>query len=81
MEQDGNSSNLATDPKARSPWTGLSQFLPTTQRILQFSEGKAPAPGAKIVYVAGAFDVMHPGHLKFLEKASELGELDVALLY
>ena len=51
----------------------MSQFLPTTQRILQFSEGKAPASGAKIVYIAGAFDVMHPGHLKFLEKASQLG--------
>jgi ethanolamine-phosphate cytidylyltransferase len=81
LDQDENSSQLATDSKARSPWTGMSQFLPTTQRILQFSEGKAPSPDAKIVYVAGAFDVMHPGHLKFLEKAAELGDFLIVGLH
>lgn len=29
--------------------------------------------GAKIVYVAGAFDVLHPGHLAFLRIARTLG--------
>ncbi|XP_030372882.1 ethanolamine-phosphate cytidylyltransferase isoform X2 [Scaptodrosophila lebanonensis] len=62
------------DSTAKSPWTGCSQFLPTTQKIIQFSDGKSPNPGDKIVYVAGAFDLFHVGHLDFLEKAHELGD-------
>lgn len=45
------------DRQARSPYTGTSQFLPTTQRIAQFSSGCEPKPGDRIVYVAGAFDL------------------------
>jgi len=45
------------DQNARSPYTGTSQFLPTTKRIAQFSSGHEPKPGDRIVYVAGAFDL------------------------
>jgi hypothetical protein len=45
------------DSSASSPYTGTSQFLPTTQRIAQFSEGLEPKPNDRIVYVAGAFDL------------------------
>lgn len=62
------------DPTTRSPWTGTSKFLPTTRKIVQFSTGKEPKPGDKIVYVAGAFDLFHVGHLDFLEKVSKLGD-------
>ena len=62
------------DHSTKSPWTGTSQFLPTTQRIVQFSEGKEPQPGDKIIYVAGAFDLFHVGHLDFLEKVGKLGD-------
>ncbi|KAH8405189.1 hypothetical protein KR222_007935, partial [Zaprionus bogoriensis] len=68
------SSNMGQDSAAKSPWTGCSQFLPTTQKIIQFSDGKSPNPSDKIVYVAGAFDLFHVGHLDFLEKASKLGD-------
>ncbi|XP_051859360.1 ethanolamine-phosphate cytidylyltransferase isoform X1 [Drosophila nasuta] len=68
------SSNMGQDSSAKSPWTGCSQFLPTTQKIIQFSDGKSPNPSDKIVYVAGAFDLFHVGHLDFLEKASKLGD-------
>ncbi|TMW49690.1 hypothetical protein DOY81_005228 [Sarcophaga bullata] len=68
------SSNMGQDSAAKSPWTGCSQFLPTTQKIIQFSDGKSPQPGDKIVYVAGAFDLFHVGHLDFLQKAKELGD-------
>ncbi|XP_060535257.1 ethanolamine-phosphate cytidylyltransferase isoform X2 [Cylas formicarius] len=62
------------DSLARSPWTGCSQFLPTTQKIIQFSDGKSPKQGDRIVYVAGAFDLFHVGHLDFLEKAKQQGD-------
>ncbi|XP_023300485.2 ethanolamine-phosphate cytidylyltransferase, partial [Lucilia cuprina] len=73
IEKEG-SSNMGQDSAAKSPWTGCSQFLPTTQKIIQFSDGKSPKPGDKIVYVAGAFDLFHVGHLDFLQKAKELGD-------
>ena len=53
-----------------SPWTGVSQFLQTTKKILQFSSGKEPSINDKIVYVTGAFDLFHCGHLDFLEKVN-----------
>jgi len=33
-----------------------------------------------IVLVGGCFDVLHPGHITFLEKSKELGDLLVVLL-
>jgi len=74
-------SKLATDAKARSPYTGMSQFLPTTRKIQQFSDGKEPPPNAKIVYVAGAFDILHPGHLAFLKAARALGDFLIVGLH
>jgi len=47
---DSYASTLATDAKARSPWTGVSQFLPTTRKIQQFSEGKEPPVSHKIFF-------------------------------
>jgi len=69
-----DSSDMSSGPAARSPWTGVSQFLPTNQRIVQFSNVRSPAADDKIVYVAGAFDLFHIGHLDFLEKCAEKGD-------
>ncbi|XP_076234293.1 phosphoethanolamine cytidylyltransferase isoform X5 [Calliopsis andreniformis] len=68
------SKSMGQDRTARSPWTVCSQFLPTTQKIIQFSDGKSPQPEDKIVYVAGAFDLFHVGHLDFLEVAKKEGD-------
>lgn len=76
-----DSSNMSSDAHARSPWTGVSQFLPTTQKILQFSNGRAPKPSDRIVYVAGAFDLFHIGHLDFLEKAAAEGDFLIVGLH
>lgn len=41
----------------RSPYTGISHFLPSTRKIVQFAEGKEPQPSDKIVYCPGSFDL------------------------
>jgi len=63
-----------TDSTTRSPYTGISHFLPSSQKIVQFADGKDPEPGDKIVYAAGAFDLFHVGLLDFLEEAKKLGD-------
>jgi ethanolamine-phosphate cytidylyltransferase len=63
-----------SDSAARSPYTGVSHFLPSSQKIVQFADGLDPKPNDRIVYVAGAFDLFHVGLLDFLEEASKLGD-------
>ncbi|KAM6957504.1 ethanolamine-phosphate cytidylyltransferase-like [Aplochiton taeniatus] len=66
--------NFGKGPKGHSPWTGVSQFLQTSQKIIQFASGQEPQPGDTIIYVAGAFDLFHIGHVDFLEAVSKLAE-------
>nr|XP_046261923.1 ethanolamine-phosphate cytidylyltransferase isoform X3 [Scatophagus argus] len=61
-------------PKGHSPWTGVSQFLQTSQKIIQFASGNEPQPGDTIIYVAGAFDLFHIGHVDFLEMVYKQAE-------
>ncbi|KAJ8428780.1 hypothetical protein Cgig2_014388 [Carnegiea gigantea] len=42
--------------------TRISNFLPTSRRIVQFSNHKGPRPDSRIVYIDGAFDLFHAGH-------------------
>lgn len=53
---------------------GVSRFLPTSRRLVQFSEGKSAAEGSTIVYIDGAFDVFHAGHVEILRLAKEAGD-------
>ncbi|KAK2188905.1 hypothetical protein NP493_120g04058 [Ridgeia piscesae] len=52
----------------------VSGFFPSTKSIAEFSSGREPNPGDKVIYVTGAFDLFHVGHLKFLEKAMKEGD-------
>ena len=44
--------------------SGVSQFLPTTLRLRAFSSGRTPRVGERVVYIDGAFDMLHAGHIQ-----------------
>eukprot|EP00963_Diacronema_lutheri_P007138 scaffold626_cov337-Pavlova_lutheri.AAC.23 len=54
--------------------TSVSNFLPTSRRILQFSNARTAKPEDKVVYMDGAFDMFHPGHVDILREAKKLGD-------
>ncbi|CAL1357595.1 unnamed protein product [Linum trigynum] len=68
------SSPLPADKGNQSHSSHVSQFLPTSRRIVQFSNGKGPGPNARVVYIDGAFDLFHAGHVEILRKAKQLGD-------
>lgn len=41
---------------------------------------KRYAKGKKVVLVGGCFDILHPGHVEFLEKAKKKGDVLIVLL-
>ena len=57
--------NASLEPT--STHTTLSRFMPTSRRIVQFSDGIPAPPNARIVYIDGAFDMFHPGHIEILK--------------
>lgn len=65
----------------RSSAASCSSFLPTTQKIIQFADSREPKPGDRIVYVAGAFDLFHVGHVDFLEQVAKQGDYVIVGLH
>lgn len=51
----------------------------SVNKILSFSKNLQKS-GKKIVLAGGCFDVLHPGHVIFLEKAKKAGDCLVVLL-
>jgi D-beta-D-heptose 7-phosphate kinase/D-beta-D-heptose 1-phosphate adenosyltransferase len=45
-----------------------------TEEQLQFALDDARANGEKIVFTNGCFDLLHPGHVTYLEDAKKLGQ-------
>ncbi|MGL4948083.1 MAG: adenylyltransferase/cytidyltransferase family protein, partial [Mycoplasma sp.] len=52
----------------------MSSFLATSWRISEFCNNRVPQEGDKIVYIDGAFDILHVGHVETLRKAREMGD-------
>ena len=59
---------------AATQHTLISRFMPTSRRIVQFSDGRSAPPDARIVYIDGAFDLFHPGHVQILKARTSLLE-------
>jgi len=52
-----------------------SKFLTTSHMLRNFSAGvKAPEPHMKIIYIDGAWDMFHCGHVAILEAAKKRGD-------
>lgn len=50
-----------------------SKFLTTSRMLTLFSDDiQAPHPGSRIVYIDGAWDLFHPGHVCILKAAREV---------
>ncbi|CAD6337605.1 unnamed protein product [Miscanthus lutarioriparius] len=62
------------DDSGSGSGTRVSHFLPTSRRIVQFSNSRGPGPDSRIVYIDGAFDLFHAGHVEILRLARELGD-------
>lgn len=63
-----------SDREDSSNGEAVSRFMPTSRRIVQFSSGRSAPTGAKIVYIDGAWDLFHVGHIKTLQEARKYGD-------
>lgn len=52
----------------------VSNFLTTGWRLIEFCNNKVPKQGEKVVYLDGAFDILHIGHIEMLKKAKGLAD-------
>ncbi|XP_073118370.1 ethanolamine-phosphate cytidylyltransferase isoform X2 [Elaeis guineensis] len=81
MEVNKNHSKAFQSETGGSTRTQRSHFLPTSRRIVQFSNAKGPGPDACVVYIDGAFDLFHAGHVEILRCARQLGDFLLVGVY
>lgn len=54
------------------PFDRKTNFLTTSRTIRLFGAGvKTPKPTDRVVYLAGAWDMFHAGHIETLKRAKE----------
>lgn len=78
LSEDAPSSSSRKLGRSSSSLVSLGQqskFL-TTSRMLQLfsADVKAPTDGMRVVYIDGAWDLFHPGHVTTLKAARERGD-------
>ncbi|KAL6575262.1 Ethanolamine-phosphate cytidylyltransferase [Orobanche minor] len=73
--------NSYQSSKSLSNGGHISHFLPTSRRIVQFSNGMGPGPNSRVVYIDGAFDLFHAGHVEILKCARQLGDFLLVGIY
>ncbi|XP_042050890.1 ethanolamine-phosphate cytidylyltransferase-like [Salvia splendens] len=78
---ESESVNRNTDNKVQVKGAQVSSFLPTSRRIVQFSNDKVPGPNSRVVYIDGAFDLFHAGHVEILKSARALGDFLLVGVY
>lgn len=83
MAEGGRKSSEDQDSSVSKPktWTSVSKFLQTSQKITLFSSGVEQKPDDVVVYIAGAFDMFHIGHLRFIKECAKLGTYVVVGLH
>ncbi|XP_010263306.1 PREDICTED: ethanolamine-phosphate cytidylyltransferase-like [Nelumbo nucifera] len=74
LSEHANNMNNTKAEERQSGGAQISHFLPTSRRIVQFSNGKGPGPNARVVYIDGAFDLFHAGHVEILKSARQFGD-------
>jgi glycerol-3-phosphate cytidylyltransferase-like family protein len=58
-----------------------SKFLTTSRMLQLFSAGvKAPTKDMRVIYVDGAWDLFHPGHVAFLQEARKVSLVHLGIL-
>jgi glycerol-3-phosphate cytidylyltransferase-like family protein len=58
-----------------------SKFLTTSRMLQLFSAGvKAPTKDMRVIYVDGAWDLFHPGHVAFLQEARKVSSAHIGIL-
>jgi D-glycero-beta-D-manno-heptose 1-phosphate adenylyltransferase len=50
------------------------ESMNTAQKITTAEQIKRPAEGGKLVFTNGCFDIIHPGHVDYLERARSMGD-------
>eukprot|EP01116_Phalansterium_solitarium_P012082 TRINITY_DN2805_c0_g1_i1.p1 TRINITY_DN2805_c0_g1~~TRINITY_DN2805_c0_g1_i1.p1 ORF type:complete len:391 (+),score=126.48 TRINITY_DN2805_c0_g1_i1:103-1275(+) len=72
--RDADLASMAAGQAKHSPYTGVSHFITTSRKIVQFSNSREAKPTDKIVYIDGAWDLFHVGHVEALRVAKQLGD-------
>jgi rfaE bifunctional protein nucleotidyltransferase chain/domain len=57
---------------------GMSRFYTRPELIAQRARWKSE--GKKVVFTNGCYDILHPGHIRLLERARSLGDLLILAL-
>lgn len=73
---DERDDEVPKSPGSSREWLGRQSKFLTTSRMLQLfsADVQAPTPHMRVVYIDGAWDLFHPGHVAILRAARERGD-------